>query len=338
MGRPALAVLVVIGGDSDVVCHNLNISNGHADVALLAAGATLGGLRDLRCRGGGRCRLVRRCRLDGGSDLGSLSLAGSGVAGLSLRVDDVGRRVVVDGCRLSSSSCRSSLRLLLDRRSASSVGRCSRSLLGRLGRSVDIRGVDATRQNSTDIDALLLLNKDLALVGRALEVSGIALILDALALGLPELAASVTSDGSRVEALIRLLPALLGGCPAALLGGIVGDFGAAPVGILSEAASGLLALSLSGLARGGGLSGLGGELCKLRARHLVGGGVLVVDVEAGAGLAVVDVSGNRDSGLGDKVTVAFEEDLGAASVKLRLVGVCGVQGKKLGASEVVAAL
>lgn len=171
-----------------------------------------------------------------------------------------------------------------------------------------------------------------------MEVAGVALVVDALAFGLPELAASVSGDGSRVEALLGLLPALLGRGPAALLSSVVRNLGAAPVGVLDEAAGGLLALGLSSLARGSGLCGVGSELCELGAGELVGGGVLVVDVEAGAGLAVVDISRDGDGGLRDEVAVALEEDLGTAGVELGVVVVCGVKSEELGASEVVAAL
>lgn len=142
MSRATLAVLVVVSSDGDVLRNDLDVSDGHADVALLAAGAALRGLRDLRGRSGCRSSFVSSSCL-GGSSLGCLTLAGGSVAGFCLRVDDVGGGVVVNGGSggLGSGSSRAS-RGLLDGRSAGSLGRSGGSLLGGLRCSIYVTRVN----------------------------------------------------------------------------------------------------------------------------------------------------------------------------------------------------
>ena len=135
-----------------------------------------------------------------------------------------------------------------------------------------------------------------------------------------------------------LAAALLARRPAALLGRVVGNLLAAPVAVLDKAAGRLQAIGLSLLAGGCTLDAVRAQLGELGAWELIGRRILVVDVEAGGWLVVVDVSRDGDSRLGNKVAVALEEDLSTASVELRVTIIGGVKSEKLGTGEVVAAL
>lgn len=335
--------LAVLSSDSDVLDDRLDLGDSHAGLALDAAGAALGGSRGLRSRCGSGSGLVGRSFLRGcsGGNLG-LGLAGSGRSdGLGLVIDNIGRGVVVNGRGgLSSRGSGGSLGLLFDGGSACRLGGSRPGLLGRLGLwgGVDVATVDAAGEDGADVDGPFLLRKDLVLVGWAVEVTGSARVVDGLALGLPKLAAGAASDGCSVEAFLSLLPTLLARGPAALLGGVVGDLLTAPVSVLDKAASGLLTLGLRSLAGGCDLDRAGGKLGDLRPRHLVGGGVLVINVEAGAGLIVVDVSRDGDSRFRHKVTVTLEEDLSTASVELRVAVLGCVKSKNFGAGKVVTSL
>lgn len=336
------STLAVSSSDGHGLIDCLDLGHGNARVSLDAAGAALGmtGL----CRGTSRCgrRLILRSFL-GGCRRGSLRFAltlsrlrrGSGLV-----VDNVGGGVIVDGrgSGLGRGGLGGSLGLLLDGCGAGGLSSRGLSLLGGLGSSVNVFRVDAAREDGADVDALLLLLKDHVLVGRAREVAGSARVVDGLALGLPQLAALAASDGSRVKALLCLLPALLARRPAALLGGIVGDLLAAPVAVLDKAAGRLQAIGLRLLASRRTLNAAGAQLGELGAGQLVGRGILVVDIEASSWLVVVDVSRDGDGRLGDKVAVALEEDLSTASVELRVTVIGSVESKELRTGKVVAAL
>lgn len=202
VSRAAPAILVVISSDSNVLGDSLNVSHCHAYVALLAAGAARTRLRNLRSRGWCRGSLVCSSCLCG-SRLGRLGLAGGSGAGFRFGVDDIGRGVVVNGRGSRFGNGNSGGRLgLLYGWGVGRLGGSGRGLLGGLGCSIYIARVNLTRQDSSNIDALLLLSKDLVLVGRALEVTRSALVVDTLALGLPELATCVAGDWGRVKALL----------------------------------------------------------------------------------------------------------------------------------------
>jgi hypothetical protein len=95
---------------------------------------------------------------------------------------------------------------------------------------------------------------------------------------------------------------------------------------------------LSLLAGGRALNAVRAQLGELGAGELIGRGILVVDVEAGGWLVVVDVSRDGNSRLGDEIAVALEEDLRTASVELRVTVISSVKSEKLRTSKVVAAL
>ena len=80
------------------------------------------------------------------------------------------------------------------------------------------------------------------------------------------------------------------------------------------------------------------ELGDLGARDNVLAAGSVVDVEVGRRLTILYVARDGDSALRDKVSAALEEDLCAPSVKLRIIVICGVESKDLGAGKVVTSL
>ena len=56
---------------------------------------------------------------------------------------------------------------------------------------------------------------------------------------------------------------------------------------------------------------------------MVGVGIhSVIDVEAGAGLVLLDISWDADGRFRDKIALVLEEDLRAASVALSLLAFC----------------
>ena len=334
------SALAVSSSDCHGLIDSLDLGHGNAWVSLDAAGAALG-MSGLRGRGGCGRRLILRSFL-GGCRRSSLRLVLAGgrlIRRSGLVVDDVRGGVVgSSGLGRGSRSLGGSLGLLLDGCGAGGLSSRGLSLLGGLGSSVNVLRVDAARKDGADVDALLLLLEDRVLVGRACEVASSARVVNGLALGLPQLAALAASDGRRVEALLCLLPALLARRPAALLGRVVGDLLAAPVAVLDKAAGRLQAIGLSLLAGGRALNAVRAQLGELGAGELIGRGILVVDVEAGGWLVVVDVSRDGDSRLGDEVAVALEEDLSTTSVKLRVTVIGGVESEKLRTSKVVAAL
>lgn len=334
------SALAVSSSDCHGLIDSLDLGHGNAWVSLDAAGAALG-MSGLRGRGGCGRRLILRSFL-GGCRRSSLWLVLAGgrlIRRSGLVVDDVRGGVVgSSGLGRGSRSLGGCLGLLLDGCGAGGLSSRGLSLLGGLGSSVNVLRVDAARKDGADVDALLLLLEDRVLVGRACEVASSARVVNGLALGLPQLAALAASDGRRVEALLCLLPALLARRPAALLGRVVGDLLAAPVAVLDKAAGRLQAIGLSLLAGGRALNAVRAQLGELGAGELIGRGILVVDVEAGGWLVVVDVSRDGDSRLGDEVAVALEEDLSTTSVKLRVTVIGGVESEKLRTSKVVAAL
>ena len=246
------SALAVSSSDGHGLIDRLDLGHGNARVALDAARAAMSGLH--RGRGGCGRSLILSSFL-GGCWRGSLRLVlARGRLGRrsGVMVDNVRGGVLIDGrgggLGRSSRSIGGSLGLLLDGCGAGGLSSRGLGLLGGLGSSVDVLRVDATREDGANVDALLLLLEDLVLVGRALEVASSARVVYTLALGLPQLAALAAGDGRRIEALLRLLPALLARRPAALLGRVVGDLLAAPVAVLDKAAGGLQAIGLSLLA------------------------------------------------------------------------------------------
>lgn len=334
------STLAVSSSDGHGLIDSLDLGHGNARVSLDAAGAALV-MSGLRSRGGCRRRLILRSFL-GRCRRGSLRLVLAGgrlIRRSGLVIDNVGGGVVSSGgLGRGSRGLGGSLGLLLNGCGAGGLSSRGLSLLGGLGSSVNVLRVDAARKDGADVDALFLLLEDRVLVGRAREVASSARVVDGLALGLPQLAALAASDGCRVEALLCLLPALLARRPAALLGRVVGNLLAAPVAVLDKAAGRLQAIGLSLLAGGCTLDAVRAQLGELGAWELIGRRILVVDVEAGGWLVVVDVSRDGDSRLGNKVAVALEEDLSTASVELRVTIIGGVKSEKLGTGEVVAAL
>jgi len=105
----------------------------------------------------------------------------------------------------------------------------------------------------------------------------------------------------------------------------------APLSVLHDAAFGSEAF---GLLHAGSLLRAGLELGNGGARKRIRQLLLVPDVEVGRGGVVVDVARNRHGGLWDQVAAALQEDLGAASVELRVADGGSVEGKNLGASQV----
>lgn len=297
-----------------------------------------------RLRSSSRCRCTRGRRRNGDGVLGLVVLGRlGGIVRVASRGSRGGSFVGVLGCRHRSIGCglcrcgsRLIVFLLLVLGRLGGVGGLSRSLgLGLVllgGSCLGGRGVDDAAANGghdlADVTRALCGSEDLALVGGAVEVAGAALVLDALALGLPELAAGVACGRSRVPACLALLVAVLGGGPAAGFAGVGGNFLSAPVGILNEAACGLQTFGLGGLRSGAGGSA-SNEFGNAGSGNLVLGVLVVVDVEADAWLAGGDVSGNAHGLRRTKVSIALQEDLGATSVELWVALVGVVKGQNL---------
>lgn len=155
----------------------------------------------------------------------------------------------------------------------------------------------------------------------------------------PDIAVLVSNDGRCVPADLALVPAFLGGCPAALVVSCdCADGLCAPVGALEDAVVGDLP-GVLGLADIIARARLG--VVDLGAGDLVGGGRgSVVQVESEARVLCVDVARDADRVLVGNAQVAggtiLDEDLGAAVVELRVALGSRVQGDEFGADEVVA--
>lgn len=129
--------------------------------------------------------------------------------------------------------------------------------------------------------------------------------------------------------------------PATSLVRVRGDFVATPATHLHDAVLWLQTLLLSHLLASITTSATTNEGSDSRAGSEVGQlqGFLV-DVEGDAGIVRLDVAGDADGTLRTLVARRLKEDLGAASVELRVrrVGNRRVQSKDLGPGEIVAAL
>lgn len=199
-----------------------------------------------------------------------------------------------------------------------------------------VSALDFGGEDKTDIDGLFLGSQVLALVRRTLEVSGVALSLDTIALLLPDLASRTASGACSVVASGQLIPALLARSPASGLIGVVRDFFSAPVAVLANAAFGSLAFRLGGLRIAAcSDTGSGSQFGDRRSMHLVFGVVTVVDVEVHVVIAGIDITGNGDSRLGNQISTALQKDLRTAGIELRVSVVSGMKGEDLRASEIV---
>lgn len=129
--------------------------------------------------------------------------------------------------------------------------------------------------------------------------------------------------------------------PATSLVRVRGDFVTTPATHLHDAVLWLQTLLLSHLLASITTSATTNEGSDGRARSEVGQlQRFLVDVEGDAGIVRLDVAGNADGTLRTLVARRLKEDLGTASVELRVrrVGNRRVQGKDLRPGEVVAAL
>ena len=204
-------------------------------------------------------------------------------------------------------------------------------------RTIDDSAADG-RDDQPNVDGRPLRRDDLPLARRPREFLRSALVVDALALVVPQLAHGASRRRRSSPARLALRPARLARRPAPRLVAVRRHLLPAPVRVLRDAVRGDLALVLLRLGARGARAVR--EVCDGRPGDLVLCVFAHVDVEFDGGLAGGHVfgAGDGDGGLRDEVAGGLEEDLRAARVELggALGGV--VQGDDFGAGEVVAAL